>query len=95
MMIALARAGSTVFWKAADANRVQAAAARPARTEGAAIGWLTVAMAIVVLNAGTVARYADSTARQLLDRRTYVDAVLLAAPVPPAWAPRSGMEKKR
>ena len=93
MMIAVARAGSTVFWKAADANRVQAAAARPARVERLAIGWLTVAMLLVVLNAGPMTRYAEATAAQLLDRRAYVGAVLGAQPVPPAWTPREGMKK--
>jgi multicomponent K+:H+ antiporter subunit D len=93
MMIAVARAGSTMFWKAADANRVQTAASRPARTEGLAIGWLTAAMLLVVLNAGPMTRYAESTAAQLLDRRAYVGAVLGARPVPPAWTPREGMSK--
>ena len=93
MMIAVARAGSTVFWKAADASRAQAAAARPARVERLAIGWLAVAMLLVVLNAGPMTQYAESTAAQLLDRRAYVGAVLGAQPVPPAWTPREGMKK--
>ena len=93
LMIAVARAGSTVFWKAADANRVQAAAARPSGIEGLAIGWLTAAMLLVVLNAGPMTRYAEATAAQLLDRRAYVGAVLGAQPVPPAWTPRAGMKK--
>jgi multicomponent K+:H+ antiporter subunit D len=93
MMVAVARAGSTVFWKAADANRMQVAAARPARTERLAIGWLTVAMLLVVLNAGPITRYAEATAAQLLDRRAYVGAVLGARAVPPAWTPRAGMKK--
>jgi multicomponent K+:H+ antiporter subunit D len=93
MMIAVARAGSTVFWKAADANRMQVAAARPAHAERLAIGWLTVAMLLVVLNAGPMTRYAEATAAQLLDRRAYVAAILGAQPVPPAWTPREGMKK--
>jgi multicomponent K+:H+ antiporter subunit D len=93
LMIAVARAGSTVFWKAADANRVQAAAARPSRVEGLAIGWLTAAMLLVVLNAGPMTRYAEATAAQLLDRSAYIGAVLGAQPVPPAWTPRAGMKK--
>jgi multicomponent K+:H+ antiporter subunit D len=94
MMVALARAGSTVFWKAADANRMQTAAARPAFTERVAIAWLTLAMLVVVANAGSVTRYAEAAARQLLDRRAYVDAVLGATPAPPAWTPRTGMKPK-
>ncbi len=50
-------------------------------------------MLLVVLNAGPMTRYAESTAAQLLDRRAYVDAVLGAQPVPPAWTPREGMKK--
>jgi multicomponent K+:H+ antiporter subunit D len=93
MLIAVARAGSTVFWKAADANRMQIAAARPALAERLAIGWLTLAMLGVILNAGGLTRYADATAGQLLDRRGYIDAVLGAQPAPPAWTPREGMNK--
>jgi multicomponent K+:H+ antiporter subunit D len=94
MMVAVARAGSTVFWKAADANRMQAAAARPAAMERIAIGWLTVAMLAVVVNAGAVTDYAEATATQLRERGGYVEAVLGARPVPPAWNPREGMQKQ-
>jgi multicomponent K+:H+ antiporter subunit D len=93
MMIAIARAGSTVFWKAVDANRMQVAAARPALAERVAIGWLTAAMLGVILSAGAMTRYAEATAAQLLDRRAYVDAVLGAQPTSPAWQPREGMKK--
>ena len=93
MMIAIARAGSTVFWKAVDANRMQMVAARPAHAERIAIGWLTLAMLGVVLNAGALTRYADATAGQLLGRRAYIDAVLGAQPTSPAWNPREGVTK--
>ncbi|HET9023340.1 MAG TPA: monovalent cation/H+ antiporter subunit D [Burkholderiaceae bacterium] len=93
MMVAVARAGSTVFWKAVDANRMQSAAARPTRAERIAIGWLTITMLGVVANAGAMMRYAEATAAQLLDRRAYVGAVLGAQPEPPAWTPRAGMTK--
>jgi multicomponent K+:H+ antiporter subunit D len=93
MMVAVARAGSTVFWKASDANQAQTAAARPAVAEGLALGWLTLAMLGVVVSAGGLARYAEATAEQLLDRRSYIAAVLGAAVAPPAWTPRAGMRK--
>jgi multicomponent K+:H+ antiporter subunit D len=93
MMVAVARAGSTVFWKAADANRMQVVAARPALSERVAIAWLTLAMLGVVINAGALTRYADATAGQLLDRNAYIDAVLGAQPALPAWTPREGMRK--
>jgi hypothetical protein len=72
---------------------MQVAAARSARAERVAIGWLTLAMLGVVLNAGAMTRYAEATARQLLDRRGYIDAALGAQPSPPAWQPRDGMKK--
>ena len=93
VMIALARAGSTVIWKAADANRMQTMAAQGDTLERAAIGWFALVMLAVIVNAGAVTRYAESAAAQLLDRRAYISAVLGAEPVPPAWSPRSGMKK--
>jgi multicomponent K+:H+ antiporter subunit D len=93
MIVALARAGSTVFWKATEANRMQTAAARPAVTERLAIAWFTLALVLVIANAGPVSRYADAAAAQLLDRRAYLAAVLGAEPVPPMWTPRAGMQK--
>ncbi|MDH5207707.1 MAG: monovalent cation/H+ antiporter subunit D [Burkholderiaceae bacterium] len=93
VMIALARAGSTVIWKATDANRMQTMAAQGDTLERVAIGWFALVMLAVIVNAGAVTRYAESAAAQLLDRRAYISAVLGAEPVPPAWTPRSGMEK--
>jgi multicomponent K+:H+ antiporter subunit D len=93
VMIALARAGSTVFWKASDASRVQVAASRGDVLERAAIAWFALAMFVVLVNAGGVARYAEAAAAQLHERRAYISAVLDAEPAPPAWTPRTGMAK--
>ena len=87
LMIALARAGSTVFWRADDANPMQGTATRPHPAAFGAIAWLAVAMMLVVLNAGGIARFADDAAAQLLERTPYIGSVLGAESVPPpnAW----------
>jgi hypothetical protein len=68
-------------------------AAIPDPQERGALGWFVAAVLLVIANAGAVARYAEATAAQLLDRSSYVTAVLGARPVPPAWTPRAGMKK--
>jgi len=93
LMIAAARAGSTVFWRATAANRMQAKAAARDPQEIGAIAWFVAAVLLVIANAGAVTRYAEATAAQLLDPAGYVSAVLGARPVPPAWTPRAGMQK--
>jgi len=93
IIVALARAGSTVFWKAPPPNAMQAAAARASAPERGALALLIAAAVAVVFWAGPLARYADATAQQLLERRDYVDAILGAAAAPPAWQPRTGMKK--
>jgi multicomponent K+:H+ antiporter subunit D len=93
VVMALARAGSTVFWKAETPNAMQAAASRASPPERGALALLiAVACAIVVL-AAPIAQYAEATARQLLERRAYIRAVLGAEPAPPAWDPRVDMKK--
>lgn len=94
IIIAMARAGSTVFWKASDANQMQAAAARPALAERAAIGWLMAAIIATVVNAGPLGRYTEAAATQLLERQPYIDAVLGTEPSAPLWTPRTGMIEK-
>jgi multicomponent K+:H+ antiporter subunit D len=95
VIVALARAGSTVFWKAMPPNALQAAAAGASAPERGALALLVAAAVAVVFWAGPLARYVDATARQLLERRAYIDAVLGAQPAPPAWQPRVGMKKEK
>jgi multicomponent K+:H+ antiporter subunit D len=95
MVVALARAGSTVFWKAERPNAMQAAAAQASAPERGALALLIAAACGVVLWAGPIARYAEATALQLLDREAYIDAVLGAKTVPPAWNPRADMKKAK
>jgi multicomponent K+:H+ antiporter subunit D len=95
IIVALARAGSTVFWKATPPNAMQAAAARTSAQERGALALLVAAAVAVVFWAGPLARYVDAAAEQMLERRSYIDAVLGAQPAPPAWPPRTGMKKAK
>jgi len=82
-MIALARAGSRVFWKVSGAP---AGVARLAPLELAAIGFLAACSIALVVLAAPAQRFAAATAAQLNAPRDYVRAVLGAPPVP---APKS------
>jgi multicomponent K+:H+ antiporter subunit D len=93
VMVALARAGSTVFWKATCVGGTRMTNGRIATSERAAIAWFTVAMLLVIANAGGVSRYADATAVQLLERTGYISAVLGAEPVPAARDSRAEVAK--
>jgi len=95
MVVALARAGSTVFWKAESPNAMQSAAARASAPGRGALALLTFAACGVALWAGPIARYTDAAARQLLERKDYVAAVLGAKPALPAWNPRANMDKAK
>jgi multicomponent K+:H+ antiporter subunit D len=93
IVVALARAGSTVFWKAAPANAMQTAAAQASAPERGALALLVGAACAAVVAAGPIASYAAATAQQLLDRKGYIAAVLGAGTAPPAWNPRADMKK--
>jgi multicomponent K+:H+ antiporter subunit D len=94
VVVALARAGSTVFWKPAlpGAGAPPAAATLPAQR--LAIGGLLVALAAAAIGAQRVGAYADATADQLLARRPYVEAVLQATPAAPAFDLRGALERR-
>ena len=94
LMIALARAGTTLFWAGQGGTTAAAAAAVPAAdAQRIAFGWLLVLVVANAAAAGALADFAQATARQLTDRQGYVGAVLGAQPVAPRWTPRQGMEK--
>ncbi len=93
MMVALARAGSTVFWKATEANRMLAAAARASAPERGALALLLVGVLAVSAFAAPLSRYTQAAAAQLLEPRAYVSAVLGARPIAPLWNPREGLIK--
>jgi multicomponent K+:H+ antiporter subunit D len=93
-IIALARAGSTVIWKAVPPNAMQAAAGSASPPERGALALLLVLLSAVTVAAGPLARYTQATAEQLLAPRAYIEAVLGTEPVPPAWNPRADMKPK-
>jgi multicomponent K+:H+ antiporter subunit D len=79
-MVALARAGSLLFWRSADATPPDAQAA----------GWrdalpctlALAAIAAIAVGAAPMQRYAQATARDLLEPAALVDQVLRTAPRP-------------
>jgi multicomponent K+:H+ antiporter subunit D len=91
-MVALARSGSTVFWKTVppeDADAGPDAATGPARSGVA--GWalppgvaptglLLGAVAAVALLAGPLASFTDAAAAQLADPSAYIQAVMEGGP---------------
>jgi len=86
--VALARAGSRIFWKV---GVTPAAEARLAPRELAAIAILAACSVALTLFAAPAQRYAAATAAQLAAPRDYVRAVLDAPPVP-SPAGRHGAE---
>jgi multicomponent K+:H+ antiporter subunit D len=91
MVIALSRAGSALFWKGEQLG------VRPLGTSGQqrlALAVLTLALLAAPLAAGPLSSYTGATAAQLVERRSYLDAVLSKSPVPPAWDVREGMVKE-
>jgi multicomponent K+:H+ antiporter subunit D len=95
VMVALARAGSALFWETGPA----CAAAPPdsVRRPGLAGAATAAALAAVLLCAvvaGPIGRYTGATAAQLFARDGYVQAVLGARPVPPAIDLRREMRER-
>ncbi len=88
VIVALARAGSTVFWQPALPDAAPPAAAPTLPLQAGAIGALVAALVAVAVAAQPLAAYTQAAARQLFERRAYIDAVLGAAPVPPAFPVR-------
>lgn len=94
VIVALARAGSLVFWKSPAGLYQIPGALLASPPQRAAIAGFALALLAVSVGAGPLADYARATSAQLLARQGYVDAVLGASPAPPAWTPRTGMEAK-
>lgn len=119
VVVALARAGSTMFWSAprepapARSHPVQQAPQSSDAAPGArpnqepalqrngnvgrnlAIGMLAVLLAATTLAAGTLGRYTDATAAQLLQRQPYIEALRTAQPVPARFDPRREMHERQ
>lgn len=85
VIVAFARAGTTLFWKIDAGNGRDPVTDAPygGRTAVAATAALIGGTALLSLLAGPVTRHLDATADQLLDTRAYVGAVL-GTPTPPA-----------
>jgi multicomponent K+:H+ antiporter subunit D len=96
MMVALARAGSTLFWKPGDGTARAAGAAESPNhpAHGFAIVGLLAAVLVTALAAGPLARYTQGAAEQLVARTPYIQAVLGARPVPPAYDVREQMRQR-
>jgi len=99
MMVALARAGSLIFWKpgpaAAPAAAVAVVAPRPAQTaHGLALAGLAAAVVASAVAAGPISAYTEAAAAQLFERQTYLRAVLGAQPAPPAYDVRKEMRER-
>jgi multicomponent K+:H+ antiporter subunit D len=103
MMVALGRAGSTLFWKSsqgASANHSPRPAAASAAGAGMhsghklAIALLVMALLACALLAGPLNRYTQAAAQQMLQPRQYISAVLGAKPVPSAHDVRKEMRER-
>jgi multicomponent K+:H+ antiporter subunit D len=101
LLVALARAGSVLFWAGQDApapaahrasEPAAALAARPAH--GLAIAALLAGVLAAAGGAGWLSDYTAATAAQLFERQGYVTAVLGARPAPAAFDVRREMRER-
>jgi multicomponent K+:H+ antiporter subunit D len=79
-VVALARAGSRIFWKSSTAD-VDAGANPPGNATVLASAWLMAAIVALSAAATPAMRYAAGAAAQLAASHDYTDAVLGASPV--------------
>ncbi len=97
MMVALARAGSTLFWKPAG-GALPAGTAPSVSPSSAAhtLAFVALLGAVVAtsVGAGPLSAYTAAAAQQLLARQGYIDAVLGARAVPPAYDVRREMRER-
>ncbi|UCE31086.1 MAG: monovalent cation/H+ antiporter subunit D [Burkholderiales bacterium] len=108
IIVALARAGGTLFWSSAESNDDEGlwggSASSVAVIEGHApdgtqhvygIGLLIAMVVAAALLAGPIGRYTSDTAAQLFERRPYIEAVLGEVPVPAVIDIRRNMGKPK
>ena len=91
VMVALARAGSVIFWKSAQ---VGAAAPDASPAHATALAGVLAAVLALAAAAGPISAYTGAAAGQLLQRQGYIDAVLGARPAPAAWDVRKEMRER-
>ncbi len=102
LMLALAQAGSAVFWKnTADTDREAAPPLIPSEPVPAthmahrlSMGVLIAGVLACAVFAGPLQRYTLDAARQLMQREDYIRAVLSQPSAPPAWDVRQQMRKR-
>jgi multicomponent K+:H+ antiporter subunit D len=100
LMLALAQAGSAVFWKNTnEAGAVQTIIpSKPMSTAQTAprlsIALLIAGVLACALFAGPLQRYSQRTAQQLLQRDGYIQAVLSKPSAPPVWDVRRQMRER-
>jgi multicomponent K+:H+ antiporter subunit D len=92
VMVALARAGSSLFWKPGSPTALRMDPPQAAH-QVALLGLLALVVATAVF-AGPLQAYAKATAQQLTARQPYINAVLGAQPVPPAHDVRQEMRER-
>ena len=79
-VVALARAGSTVFWKHDATPPPQRERDAPHTIEALPAVFLLALLGALTLGAGAATRYTEAMAAQVLDRDGYIEAVLGPAP---------------
>ena len=92
VMVALARAGSIIFWEPSRTPAPVAGAGTLAHP--LAIAGLLGAVLCTAVAAGPLAAYTGAAARQLQQREGYLAAVLGARPAPAAWDLRKEMRER-
>jgi multicomponent K+:H+ antiporter subunit D len=75
-IIALARAGSSLFWKSDASPPIPATRAAPDYLEAGPVIALLALLTVLAAAAGPITAYAQSTAAQLFSPAAYIDAVL-------------------
>jgi multicomponent K+:H+ antiporter subunit D len=92
IVVALARAGSSLFWKPGAAAPAAVASHHPLHTGAIVLGLALVVAAAV--GARPVAAFTERAAEQLFEPQGYIDAVLDAPQVPPAYDVRREMRER-
>lgn len=103
VVVAFARAGSSLFWRPAaaglgapqHANGAVEGPAASSRLHGASLLLLLVLVAACSVGAGTLSRWTTATAAQLFERSGYIAAVLGAQPLSAALDIRREMRQRR
>ena len=96
VIVALARAGSSIFWKPGAALSA-APSPSAARHHGLHTGAIVLGLALVAAAsafARPLSAYTDAAASQLFERSAYIAAVLGARPAPPARDVRREMRER-